>query len=87
MKNKCSVKIILLVCKKLFFVLANHPYRFAGFQVQRATSSRPKPKDLSQRIVSAKLLQIKELRNQLTLSQHQLNVSCFIIHFIDLAYK
>lgn len=40
----------------------------------RASTSQPKLKNVSQRIVSAKLLQIKELRNQLTLTQHQLHV-------------
>jgi len=54
-------------------LFVNHPYRCGSMYGPRAASSQPKMKNVSQRIVSAKLLQIKELRNQLTLTQQQLN--------------
>ncbi|KAG8337461.1 Lebercilin [Homalodisca vitripennis] len=73
LKSVQQTKRLLQKKNQLHPLFANHPYRCASMYGPRATSSRPKLKDVSQRIVSAKLLQIKELRNQLTLTQHQLN--------------
>uniref|UniRef100_A0A1B6LGR4 Lebercilin domain-containing protein n=1 Tax=Graphocephala atropunctata TaxID=36148 RepID=A0A1B6LGR4_9HEMI len=73
LRSEQQTKRLLQKKNQLHPLFANHPYRCASMYGPRATSSRPKLKDVSQRIVSAKLLQIKELRNQLTLTQHQLN--------------
>ena len=60
------------------FVGENHPYRAASqYGPRLLNSSRGKVSDFTQRIMSAKLLRVKELRNQVNLMQHQINV-CFL---------
>uniref|UniRef100_A0A1B6CW02 Lebercilin domain-containing protein n=1 Tax=Clastoptera arizonana TaxID=38151 RepID=A0A1B6CW02_9HEMI len=52
----------------------NNPYRASSHYGSRMySSSRGKVSDFTQRIMSAKLLRVKELRNQLAVTQHQVN--------------
>lgn len=69
------------------FSAENHPYRATSHYGARVYSgSRGKVSDFTQRIMSAKLLRVKELRNQLAVTQHQLNV-CTTIYITILLYE